>query len=368
MASGDVRARRLMTGVLASLMTAAAVGVAAGPALATSDVQVTLATATPEQNIPLQIGYSGSTDASSSGSSHVYSVARPGGAQPCASTYTLDLNGAGGADYIITTDSHAPGAFSFNGSYEPSEPGAYLICTWIQDGNGNTVAGPVSTPFTARGPQVSQFTVGLPLAPVHDRPFQIVYTTQTDQSLNLDSVIKPAGGAPCAAAYQLENQQDDGIATILISNDSVFGGPSTTPGSDTEKSGSYVIGSWIEGPDSQEVDGALTTAVIIPAPPPPAPKPAAPKLRITHATASHKHGATITGTATVALTGRVVVYAACGKASVSGAPLVQHGKFSDHVRLPASCRRAKRVRLGVVWAGSAAFARETVSREIRIAK
>jgi hypothetical protein len=334
----------------------------ASSALAAPTVSVSLGSAAPEQDIPLSIGYSGTTDTSSSGDSSVYSVARPGGAQACANTYTNDLNAAGGADDIITSSSHPPGSFSFNGTYNPSQAGTYLICTWIQDGSGKTIAGPISTPFTARGPQITTFSAALPVAPVRNRPFQITYTTQTDQKLELSSIIKPAGGSPCAASYELELQQNETGRTILVSPTDVYGGPSTTSASNTEASGSYVICSWIEGPGPSEIDQAIITPVIIPSPP------ASARLRISHATASRKHGVTIDGTAAASLAGRIVVYATCGRKSVSVSPSIGNGKFRGHLRLPNTCRRARGVTIGVVWAGSAAFAKQVVTRQIAIKK
>jgi uncharacterized protein YndB with AHSA1/START domain len=335
----------------------------ASPALAASTVSVSLGAATPEQDIPLSIAYSGTTDSSSSGNPSVLSVARPGGAQPCANTYANDLSAAGGADYIITNGSRSPGTFSFSGTYNPAEPGSYLICTWIEDGNNNPIAGPVSTPFMARGPQVTVFSVGLPVAPVRNRPFQITYTTQTDQQLQLSSIIKPAGGSPCAASFNLELQENENSRTTLLSGTSVYGGPTATSVSATEASGSYVICSWIEGPDSAEIDQAITTPVTVPAPPA---QPAVARLRIIHATASRKHGVTIVGTTVPGLTGRIVIYATCGKKSVSSSPPARNGTFSGHVRLPGTCRRASSVKIGAVWAGSPAFAKQAVAEQVAI--
>jgi len=304
------------------------------------------------------LGYTGNNDGAGD---QVFSVVRPAGAVPCADSYNDDLNAAGNADYILTTDSHPAGAFSFTTSYQPPEPGGYLVCTWTE--NAQTVlAGPVTTTFTARGPQ-AMLAVSLPVAPTHDRTFTIQYTTQTDQNLDLSSIIKPAGATSCAANYSLELDQDGNAATTLTSSQNVCGGPATSTSTATEPAGSYLICSWIQGPDGSEVDAATTTPVTIPAPPP---KPQQPKLHITHASLSHKHGATIKGTTAPALAGRVEVYVACGKASTSTAPRIADGRFNAHLKLPRTCRRAMHATVGVVWPGSATFRRQVLTKALRV--
>jgi hypothetical protein len=217
---------------------------------------------------------------------------------------------------------------------------------------------------------VPVFTVSLPTAPSPNTSFQIAYTTQTDQQLKLDSLIKPAGGAPCAATFELEQQQDENnaAANVLMDYQSVYGGPTTNTTDDSEAAGGYVICSWIEGPTDSEVDAAATTPVDIPAPTPPAPKPASARLRLTKGTASHRHGASIVGTTAKGLVGRVVVYASCARSTTSTSPVVKNGRFSGHVKLPKACRSRRYVAVGAVWAGSSLFAKQSVSERVRIKK
>jgi len=373
------RSRRQMLAIGLSVCLAA-VGLSAicsAPAMAADTVQVAIGTGAPEQAIPVQITYSGTFDTQGT----VSSVVRPAGGLGCQPTFNSDntANGNNSNDVELTSSSRTA-AFSFSETYSPPNPGTYLVCTWSEDSSNNTVAGPISTNFTAQGPQVSALTVGLsPGMPAPNVPYQIVFTTQTDQQLQLDSIVKPAGGLPCAATFNLESQQDGDVGTELFGGHQVYGGPVTSTASDTEPAGSYLICAWVEGPNSNEVDAALSTPFSIPAPPvistppskpkpKPAPAPAAAKLRITHSTASHKHGATITGTTASALAGRIVVYATCGKASTSTTPRDRNGKFSGHIKLPKTCRKAGRVKLGAVWAGSAAFKKQAVSESVLIKK
>jgi hypothetical protein len=359
----------LAIGLSVCLATVGLSAICSAPAMAADTVQVAIGAGAPEQAIPVQITYSGTFDTQG----RVSSVVRPAGGLGCQATFNSDntANGNNSND-IELTDSSRTAAFSFSETYSPPNPGTYLVCTWSEDSSNNTVAGPISTNFTAQGPQVSALTVALsPGTPAPNVPYQIVFTTQTDQQLELDSIVKPAGGLPCAATFNLESEQDGNVGTELFDGHQVYGGPVASTASDTEPAGSYLICTWVEGPNSNEVDAALSTPFSIPAPvkkPPPAPKPAAAKLRITHSTASHKHGATITGTTASALSGRIVVYATCGKASTSTTPRDRNGRFSGHIKLPKTCQKAGRVKLGAVWAGSAAFKKQAVSESVLIKK
>lgn len=111
--------------------------------------------------------------------------------------------------------------------------------------------------------------MGLPRNPQPGVTYQIDYTTQTDQELLLSSVVKPAGGLPCASSYELEQQQNQSENDIFGGSTSVFGGPMTATATDTENTaGPYLICTWIEGPDNAEVDAATTTSIYVGTPPP----------------------------------------------------------------------------------------------------
>lgn len=262
---------RMMALAIAGSAALAALSTAVASA-ATDSLTVTVATATPEQAVPVTLQFSGSATQASS----LLAVARPAGGIGCQPTYESDTSAAGNADWVLFGHYDAqenPGSFSEQATYTPQNPGSYLLCAWLErnDNNRTLAAGPISATFTARGPQVAQLTVGLAGSARPQSAFQIAYTTQTDQQLHLYSVVKPAGGLACASSYELETQQNQTENVVLGDYDEdVFGGPTTTTQTDTEShAGPYVICTWIEGPNSGEVDAATSTSIYVGSPPAP---------------------------------------------------------------------------------------------------
>jgi hypothetical protein len=250
-------------------------GVALGlPAGASADaVGIVVQTGTPEQGVPLTINFSGA-DPSIQNGGYLYAVVRPAGGINCQSSYGSDQAVASSVstDLFNGADSVSPGAFTAQTTFDPASPGGYLVCAWVEDSAYDSSGDP-ATPsqvtaatqngFIARGPQVEQLTVSLPAPPQPGVAYQIAYTTQTDQELSLYSVVKPAGGLPCASSYELEQQQNEESNDVFGGASSVFGGPSTLTATDTEPAGSYLVCTWVEGPTPGEVDAALTTPISV---------------------------------------------------------------------------------------------------------
>jgi len=262
----------------------------AGSASASADsLAVTVQTATPEQGIPVNLQFSGSAGATDSSGDGPWlnAVVRPAGGLPCQSSYESDQAAAGGVSASLFNDGDwpevGPGAFQESTTYNPDGVGSYLICAWLENNSNSVTDGPIGGTFGARSPQVSELSVAVASQALPEVGYQINYTTQTDQQLSLYSIVKPAGGLPCASSYELEQQQNQPGNDIFDGSTSVFGGPETTTATDTESSaGSYLICSWIEGPASAEVDAATSTPIYVGtphvSPPPPT------RLQLTPAT------------------------------------------------------------------------------------
>ncbi|HJS93290.1 MAG TPA: hypothetical protein VJ741_03435 [Solirubrobacteraceae bacterium] len=358
------------------LATATALAFAAPAIAATSTITVASATATPEQAVPVDLTFSGTNN--QSGAAEVEAVVRPAGGLSCQSSYQDDLAAVGSVDQVIfgpgTETVPAGQPYQVDASYKPLAASSYQICAWLAENQGGTdkaVAGPGALSFTTRGPQVAQLTVGVAKSLVSNAAFQIAYTTQTDQSLALYSVIKaappvPLPGSPatppCPSSFEAQQQQE--VDTILVGPGAqeVFGGPTTTTVTDKQKAGAYVICTWVEGPSFREVDASATTPVTV------GTVTMQPRLSLTRVTASRRHGVSASGKTASALSGRLVLLAACGSSTASRGVTAHRGRFSGRLGLPFGCRRADRVKVTVSWAGSPSFAKQSIKRSVLIRK
>lgn len=361
--------------VKSAAVVAVVVGVLgwAAPAWAASSLQISVSS-TPEQSVPVQLTFSGYADPNQFGNQDALLSAevRPAGGLPCQATYNQDVSAAGSVSTEAPEDRDVgSGTFSTSTSFTPDAPGSYLVCAWLWNGGyGSSEAtySSTTTTFSARGPQVPVLSVALGSTPRPGEEFQVNYTTQTDQDLNLYSIIKRAGGLPCQSSFELEQGANENLDDVLDGS-SVFGGPSTTKGDDTEsQAGSYLICTWVEGPTQGEVDAATSTPIYVGTPPPPAKRAVSPRLRLRHVTASRKHGVTLTGSTGAGVKGSVTVAAACGKSTVTAHAHASSRAFKAHLRLPRGCRRARRVHVSAAWPGSAAFSRQAVSDSVKIGR
>jgi hypothetical protein len=364
-------ARRMSSAVLMATALACALSAAvlAVPAMAdTSSITIAATTAAPEQAIPVDLSFSGTN--ALTGNAEVEAVVRPAGGLSCLSSYQEDTATFPGQDVAIFApgaQSVAPGAYSVAGSFKPPAAGAYQVCAWLEQNQNSTdqaVTAPATLTVSARAPQVSQLTVTVPKDPAPNVSFPVAYTTQTDQQLSLYSVLLPAAEGPCLDSFELDRQADR-PDTVLIGflSPQVFGGPSTTTVATRQRTGFYLVCTWVEGPNSGEVDRATSTSLTVGTPTPPRPG-----LKLTHATASHRHGVQIAGSSASGFTDKLAVSAACGSSTARRSISDRRSRYSSRFPLPAGCRRAKRVKLTVSWAGSSAFTRQTVTRTVAIAR
>ena len=370
-------ARRMVPVVVVTAgLTSVLAGALAAPAMAdTSSIAVASTTATPEQAFPVDLNFSGTN--ALTGAAEVEATVRPAGGPACQTSYQEDTSTFTGQDTTILApgaQTVAPGVYQVSATLPPS--GCRLLSAVRLAGPepeqhrpAGGLAGHARS-IAARAPQVSQLTVTVPKDLQPNVSFDVSYTTQTDQQLSLYSVMYPAADGACLASFEA-NQGQNKIETVLSGffSPQVFGGPATTTAATKQKTGLYQLCTWVEGPSSGEVDDSASTTVTVGNPVPPAPP--SPKLKLTKATASHRHGVTIAGTTVSGFTGKLVVSAACGSATTRHTTTARRGRFASSVRLPSGCRTAKHVKhvkLTVAWAGSSAFSKQTVSRSVPIAR
>ena len=204
---GPLVVPRFARGAIAAcvLATATALALAAPALAASSTITVASPTAAPEQAVPVDLTFTGTNN--QSGSAEVEAVVRPAGGLSCQSSYPDDRAAVGSVDQVIfgpgTETVAASQPYQVAASYKPAAAASYQVCAWLEQSQGGTdraVAGPSALSFTAQGPQVAQLTVAVAKPLIPDVAFQIAYTTQTDQSLELYSVIKAAPSVPLAGS------------------------------------------------------------------------------------------------------------------------------------------------------------------------
>jgi hypothetical protein len=370
----------------ASLLCA---GIAAGvlsPAADASDtLRIDIGSAAPEQGIPFPIEFIGEAQTIGEGNGpSLYAALRPAGGIGCQSTYQDDQAAAGGVTTILLPEepfesppSVGPGPYTQPITFKAPNTGSYLVCAWLQGSKNEALAGPAEASFTAGPPQVYQLSVGVPQPAVPNTAFQIDYTTHTDQQLTMYSDIRPAGGLPCAVNHVLDSEQNQSEAVLLNQDFSngqeVFGGPATISATATEPAGPYTICTWIEGPNSTEVDASASTSIYVGTPPsPPAPPPSAtveaasPELALRTVVASKRHGTLVRGTTSDAVAGWLTVGESCGTSSVRSKARVLHGHFAIRLATPRRCRVGRRARVTARWPGSRGFVAQAVAIVVKV--
>ncbi len=250
-----------------------AASLAFAPAALADNVGISLSASSPEQGIPLTVTLAGSSAAidTQGDGPYLFAVARPSGGVGCQSSFGADQAAAGDASTVLVDgDQQDPGqSFSEQSDFTP-DVGGSLVCAWLEsDGDdGDDIAtpsevsaGPISSTFSASAPQVGPLKVSVPATIKVNQAYTISYGTQTDQDLSLDSIVIPASSGGCAGSYELEVDDLDNPDDIFNGSAAIYG-TATTPGIDKQSTaGAYVICTWIEGPDDQQVDATLATPI-----------------------------------------------------------------------------------------------------------
>jgi hypothetical protein len=275
---------------------------------ASDTLSMSVAPASPEQGVPATFTFTGeaaSTGGEGEGTDLLVEY-RPTGGIGCQATFENDRQAAGEASTELASPNDegrapwnsenydnppvvGPGPFSAPFTYAMPAPGTYLFCAYLEhrekisDEEYKQVLDAATTlTIQVTPPKISAFAVGLPRGPQPGQVFVIAYTTQTDQTLTLATLIQHAGGLPCAASPELDEQENQTQDRPTFPNPesfyegrnsvNIFGGPLINQATDTETlGGPYIICSWITGPTKGEVDAALTTPFYVGTPPPPPP-------------------------------------------------------------------------------------------------
>jgi hypothetical protein len=285
-----------------------------GTSAASGDaLSLSVSPTTPEQGVPATFTFTGNAASveKEGGGPNLLVEYRPTGGLGCQASFENDRQAAGGASTVLAgsgsnrapwdTDSFdenpptvGPGEFSVPFTYGMPAPGSYLMCAYLEsrsqaEGEAPHVEASTNITIQVTPPRVSAFTVAFPAGAQPGQTFAIDYTTQTDQQLDLLSVVRLAGGLPCAASPELDEQENQTEDRPTFAHEGydfednklqIFGGPVTNQATDTETlAGPHIVCSWITGPNSGEIDAALTTPFYVGTPPAPPQGPSAACLR-----------------------------------------------------------------------------------------
>lgn len=312
-------------------------------------VAVSIGTATPEQSIPIPITLSGTATVAST----LHALVRPAGTAACGATFRADRQANPTGSIVLASGlAERAGAYATTVSWTPDSTGAYLVCAWLAGGGG---AGPASAPLSVRGPQVPLLAVGFSATPTAETTFAIEYTVQTDQPLRLLSTIRPAGTAPaCAPSQQDDTAAHPGERVLFPGGVPVSGGPGTTSIALRYPAGSYLVCTWITGPDVGEVDAALATPFTIRAQPI-VTGPLPPQLNVTGLTATVGWRVHVRGTTAAGLSGTLALRASCAGGTSRGTATATGGRFSGRLPLPRLCIAHDHITVTVAWPGNGGF-------------
>jgi len=277
-------------------------------ASASDTLSMSVSPGSPEQGVPATFTFTGeaaSTGGEGEGTNLLVEY-RPTGGIGCQATFENDRQAAGEASTELASPNDTgrapwniddedyppvvgPGPFNTPFTYAMPAPGTYLFCAYLEhrekiNGEEYKQVLDAATTLTIQvtPPKISVFGVGVASQPQPSHVFVINYTTQTDQTLTLTTLIQHAGGLPCAASPELDEQENQTQDRPVFPHTesyydyqnfvNVFGGPIVTQATDTETQvGPYIICSWILGPTKGEVDATLTTPFYVGTPPPPPP-------------------------------------------------------------------------------------------------
>ncbi|HEY5427502.1 MAG TPA: hypothetical protein VIK04_00175 [Solirubrobacteraceae bacterium] len=187
-------------------------------------------------------------------------------------------------------------------------------------------------------------------------PVDLTFTGTNGSTGNaqVDAVVRPAGGLGCQGSYQ------EDVSTLGREDTTILApaGQTLPPGAYR----AYLICTWLEGPNTGEVDKTASTPITVGTPRlPAAPKP---DLKLTTVRASRRAGVSVSGSTVSAFSGRVVVTAACGSARTKRTTMAKHGRFSARLGLPRGCRLGRAVKVSVSSAASRSWSAQSAGRSV----
>ena len=169
---------------------------------------------------------------------NVYGTIKPVGAVGCGPTYDTDADGDG---FMYSVD--AEGAYTVSDDAKVTQPGQYLLCAWLQEYSGDSVAAAATSAIvTVRSARASLAITG----PTHLRigsTANFTFTGTTEIGRRVHATIKRDGGRPCGSSSSVDEGDSFVWWESVHGNYSVLDAPSKY---DIDARGTYRICAWIQ--------------------------------------------------------------------------------------------------------------------------
>ena len=169
---------------------------------------------------------------------NVYATIKPAGPTGCGATYGTD---ADGDDVMYSAD--AEGAYTASGTAEVDGPGTYLICAWVQEYSGDSVAlASTSVMVDVRSARSSVVIHGpKTIKRGRTRAFSFIGATELDRYVF--AKVKRTGSRGCGSSWDTDNGES------VLWSDSVQGFYNVRKAPwryDIGRRGRYLLCAWVQ--------------------------------------------------------------------------------------------------------------------------
>lgn len=230
--------RGVLAGVLVSL--AAMVVGAASASAATIEVGIS---DDPGEDRALTVTASGTAE----GDQDVHVTIKPAGGAACAPRPEDES--------LLFASRVDAGAYAEQASATIDDDGDYLLCGYVtRRFDSSTVFATASRPITVR-PATATIGLANPARVDPGQSFPVRVTGATEVGRRVFVTSKPAGGAPCGAAYDLTDDDND-----IVFNRDVSGAYDFTEAVSINEAGSYLLCAWVQESQNDLEPEAATTA------------------------------------------------------------------------------------------------------------
>src|SRR5262245_16676850 len=131
---------------------------------------------------------------------NVYATIKPAGPTGCGATYDTD---ADGDDVMYSTD--AEGAYTASGTAEVENPGPYLICAWVQEYSGDSVALAATSRMVDVRSARSSVVIHGPKTIRRGRTRSFTFSGATELDRYVFAKVKRTGSRGCGSSWDTDN-------------------------------------------------------------------------------------------------------------------------------------------------------------------